>query len=79
MTIEKRELEDLENLAKRFIIDYESYTEEQKGLIILRSKLEEEIEAIEIRKTRLVNLIDSINAKLFEKDKQKGNGGNDAD
>ena len=62
--ITKKTINELDELAKRFIIGENGYTESQKELIIIRARLEDELTRLDDKKRRINNLIDSINNKL---------------
>jgi hypothetical protein len=68
----KKELEELDKLASRFIVGHKGYSQEEIKLVLLRSKLERSYYS-RLNEIRTINnLIDSINNKFNKYKKQGG-------
>ena len=62
--ITKREIEELEILAREFIIGYANMSKEQKELYYLHKKLQKRLNILEIKRRRIINLIRGIEKRL---------------
>ena len=61
--------EELEELAKRFIIDHKSPSDYEKKLYQHIDYIERQLNLIDIRRRRLLNVWKAINIKLIEIEK----------